>query len=67
MVNYADKRVLHDLVVTLADRFADLKQRYGRTPEALGRIAATEISSQALEEKLFTPYPSPLGPSRYCT
>jgi len=31
IVNYADKRVLHDLVVTLGQRFADLRRRYGRT------------------------------------
>jgi uncharacterized protein len=55
VVNYADKRVLHERVVTLADRFADLKVRYGRTPEALARIQATEIRSRALEEKIFTP------------
>ena len=45
VVNYADKRVLHEAVVTLADRFADLKVRYGRTPEALARIQATEVKS----------------------
>ena len=55
VVNYADKRVLHEAVVTLADRFADLKVRYGRTPEALVRIQATEVKSRALEEKLFAP------------
>ncbi len=55
LVNYADKRVLHAEVVTLEDRFADLKVRYGRTPEALARIKATEIRAQALEEKLFAP------------
>jgi len=55
VVNYADKRVLHDEVVTLQARFADLKVRYGRTPEALARIQATEVKSQALEEKLFAP------------
>ncbi|HLD46916.1 MAG TPA: HD domain-containing protein [Desulfobaccales bacterium] len=53
VVNYADKRVLHEEVVTLAARFADLKVRYGRTPEALARIQATEVRSRALEEKLF--------------
>jgi putative nucleotidyltransferase with HDIG domain len=57
VVNYADKRVLHTRVVSLADRFADLKERYGRTPEALARIAAMEVSSQALEEKLFAALP----------
>jgi uncharacterized protein len=55
VVNYADKRVLHDEVVTLQDRFTDLKVRYGRTPEALARIRATEARSLILEEKLFAP------------
>jgi uncharacterized protein len=53
IVNYADKRVLHEEVVTLEARFADLKVRYGRTPEALVRIKATEIRARALEEKIF--------------
>ena len=55
VVNYADKRVLHTRVVTLAERFTDLKERYGRTPSALVRIAAMEVKSRALEEKLFAP------------
>jgi uncharacterized protein len=55
LVNYADKRVLHDAVVTLEARFTDLKVRYGRTPEALARIQVTEVKSRALEEKLFAP------------
>jgi uncharacterized protein len=53
VVNYADKRVLHEAVVTLEDRFADLKVRYGRTPEALVRIDLTLVRTRALEEKLF--------------
>jgi uncharacterized protein len=55
LVNYADKRVLHETVVTLEERFADLKVRYGRTPEALARIQATEVRTRVLEEKLFAP------------
>jgi uncharacterized protein len=55
LVNYADKRVLHAEVVTLEDRFVDLKVRYGRTPEIVARIEATEIRARALEEKLFAP------------
>ena len=55
IVNYADKRVLHDQVVTLQARFADLKERYGRTPEAMSRIAALEGQARSLEVKLFTP------------
>jgi len=55
VVNYADKRVLHTRVVPLTVRFADLMERYGRTPEARGRIAATAARTRALEEKLFAP------------
>lgn len=55
VVNYADKRVLHTRVVTLKERFLDLKERYGRTPEALQRLNAMEIHTQALEEKIFAP------------
>ncbi len=55
VVNYADKRVLHTQVVTLAERFADLKARYGRTEEALKRICALEEKARRLEDKLFAP------------
>ncbi len=55
VVNYADKRVLHTGVVTLKERFLDLKTRYGRTPEALQRLSAMEIHTRALEEKIFAP------------
>jgi putative nucleotidyltransferase with HDIG domain len=55
VVNYADKRVLHTRVVTLEDRIADLQVRYGRTDEALRRIAALAMKTLALEEKIFTP------------
>jgi uncharacterized protein len=55
IVNYADKRVLHETVVTLEERFADLNVRYGRTPEAMVRIKATEIKARALEDKIFAP------------
>jgi uncharacterized protein len=53
LVNYADKRVLHEEVVTLEARFADLMVRYGRTPEAQARIQATETRARALEAKIF--------------
>jgi len=55
VVNYADKRVLHHQVVTLKRRFADLKARYGRAPEALRRIAHLQAQTQNLEEKIFAP------------
>jgi putative nucleotidyltransferase with HDIG domain len=53
VVNYADKRVLHTQVVPLAKRFADLKRRYGTTPESLVRIRTYEEVSFRLEAKLF--------------
>ena len=40
IVSYADKRVLHDRIVSLGERFAYLRQRYGTTPAAQQRIAA---------------------------
>lgn len=55
VVNYADKRVLHTKVVPLTERFADLKRRYGRTPEHLARIAFYEERSRRLEARLFAP------------
>jgi len=55
VVNYADKRVLHERVVTLKERFLDLQERYGRNPEARDRIAAMEVKTRALEDKLFAP------------
>lgn len=55
VVNYADKRVLHARVVSLEERFTDLKVRYGRTPEALARLAILEVRTLALEEKIFAP------------
>ncbi|MGQ9687954.1 MAG: HD domain-containing protein [Desulfobaccales bacterium] len=61
VVNYADKRVLHTRVVTLTERFADLKERYGRTPEARERISRLEITACRLEAKLFANLP--FGPA----
>jgi uncharacterized protein len=53
VVHYADKRVLHTQVVTLTDRFADLKERYGKSEEAQRRLAALEEKARGLETKLF--------------
>jgi uncharacterized protein len=54
IVNYADKRVLHTQVVTLAARFADLKERYAKSREARHRLAALEEKARRLEAKLFS-------------
>lgn len=55
VVNYADKRVLHTRVVTLGERFADLRERYGKSPEAMSRLAGLEQNARRLEAKLFNP------------
>jgi putative nucleotidyltransferase with HDIG domain len=54
IVNYADKRVRHEDVVTLGQRFEDLRRRYGRTPEIIQRINNNERRSLILEEKIFS-------------
>ena len=53
VINYADKRVLHTRVVTLAARFVDLRERYGQNAEARSRLAGLEHKTRRLEAKLF--------------
>ncbi len=52
LISYADKRVLHDRMVTLDERFDYLVQRYGQTEGALTRIAAAKKRSRAMEDKI---------------
>jgi|UniRef100_A0A7C3WLX3 uncharacterized protein len=59
VVNYADKRVLHTRIVSLNQRFADLRERYGQNAEVLARIIRNEQRSLALEQKLFAYLPCP--------
>jgi putative nucleotidyltransferase with HDIG domain len=47
VVNYADKRVMHDQVVSLSRRFVDLMERYGR--DEMKRQRIYEMYSKALE------------------
>ncbi|MBW2623059.1 MAG: HDIG domain-containing protein [Deltaproteobacteria bacterium] len=53
IVNYADKRVVNDTVVTLEDRFIYIKDRYARTEMA--RIYIDQMSAWVfgLEEEIF--------------
>lgn len=52
-VIYGDKRVAHDRIVSLEDRFQDLLERYGKTRLIRERIAVTH--EQAMEvERLFS-------------
>ena len=56
IINYSDKRVMHATVVTLAERFADLRERYGVKgvgKNAMQRIRALEHETYELENKIF--------------
>jgi len=52
IINYADKRVMHDRIVSLAERVQDLIQRYGATEEIKNRIRQNESNAYAIEEKI---------------
>ena len=53
MVNYADKRVRHEEIVSLKERFIDLLERYGISPGAAERITNLEREMYLLERKIF--------------
>lgn len=57
LVHYADKRVRHTEIVSLKDRFRDLKERYGQKPGAMVWLENAEMESLALEECLFRNLP----------
>ena len=52
IVNYADKRVMHDRIVSLAERVEDLIQRYGITDKIKDRIRQNASVAYALEKKI---------------
>jgi len=54
VVNYADKRVMHDRMVDLEKRFEDILKRYGTKPERVERIRNTKIQAQEIERKIFS-------------
>lgn len=58
VVNYADKRVMHDKVVSLVERMAYIIERYQCSGE-LGnyRLEKMQQATQAIENKLFTKMP----------
>ncbi len=54
IVNYADKRVQHDHVVSLRERFRDLKDRYGKSERSLGLMEMLEQATSKVENKIFS-------------
>jgi uncharacterized protein len=53
VVNYADKRVMHDRIVSLEDRFNDLRERYGRDQKGMDYLGRMEKVIQDIEKKIF--------------
>lgn len=54
VVNYADKRVLHDRVVPLDDRMAYIRDRYARTKEHRRLLNILWDQTRVLEKRLFS-------------
>lgn len=51
-LQYADKRVMHDKIVRLGERFEDLQRRYGINAAARAGINATLRQTRELEARL---------------
>jgi len=54
IVNYADKRVLHENIVALEARFEDLIARYSLTTEHTHRLQRMGRQSRRIEQKIFS-------------
>jgi putative nucleotidyltransferase with HDIG domain len=66
IVNYADKRVLHDRIVSLDERMRYIQQRYGTQPQHKQRIQLLWDKTQILEKQMFKQLPfSPEDLSRH--
>lgn len=57
VVNYADKRVLHDRIVPLGERMGYILEKYGREPERKRMILLLWEKTEALEARLFAGLP----------
>ena len=57
IVNYADKRVLHDRIVSLDERMRYIQQRYGTQPQHKLRIRLLWEKTQVLEKQIFKQLP----------
>jgi len=53
VVNYADKRVKHDRIVSLEERFNDLRDRYGRDQRGMDYLGRMEMVIKEIENKIF--------------
>jgi len=53
IVNYADKRVMHDRIVSLEERFRDLKERYGKHQRAADYLEELQKEIYGIENRIF--------------
>lgn len=66
IVNYADKRVLHDRIVSLDERMAYILERYGVSPEYRVRLGWLWGISNLQEKRIFAEMPfSPAGMEKH--
>ena len=57
IVNYSDKRVLHDKIVPLSDRMGYILEKYGSSPERKRNILLLWEKTEKLEKRLFAGLP----------
>jgi uncharacterized protein len=53
IINYADKRVLHDRIVSLDERMSYIQERYGTRPKNKRRIQLLWKKTAVLEKQVF--------------
>jgi len=54
VVYYADKRVRHNQIVSLEERFRDLKDRYGKEEKAILQLEKLKKATSIVEKKIFS-------------
>ena len=55
LINYADKRVKHEEVVDIEERFRDVLERYvEKVPGLRARFEQVQLETQLLEQKIFS-------------
>ncbi len=64
IVNYADKRVLHDKIVPMADRMDYILEKYGNRPDLGARLDWLWKKSEEVEHRIFSPLL--IGPEALC-
>jgi len=52
VVCYADKRILHDMIVSLEERFEYLFERYGNNKRSVGLINETRLKLFIIEKRI---------------